>query len=272
MQIPSFLSSLCRLSFRFLYVLLVVAAAGLFMAPSCNKRFGKPRVLVFTKTAGFVHSSIETGKAAVQKLGAENNFDVDTTSNAAWFTEDSLKKYAAVIFLNTTGNVLEGRQEAAFERYIQSGGGFVGVHSATDTEYDWGWYGRLVGAYFDSHPKNQDAVLTVTDNTHPSTKHLPAQWKRLDEWYNFKKMNPGVKVLVKIDESSYQGGKNGANHPMAWYHAYEGGRAFYTALGHTEASYSDPNYLNHLLGGIQYAIGGNTPLNYKKATTAVVAE
>jgi type 1 glutamine amidotransferase len=135
------------------FLFLMVISAALVLTSCSHKRQGKPRVLLFTKTAGFVHSSIPTAIAAVQKLGAENGFDVDTTKNAAYFQDDSLKKYSAVIFLSTTGNVLDYRQEAAFERYIQAGGGFVGVHAATDTEYDWRWYGKLVGAYFKSHPR-----------------------------------------------------------------------------------------------------------------------
>ncbi len=232
---------------------------------ACNSRSGKPRVLVFSKTTAFRHSAIPSGQAALIKLGQENGFDVDTTENADYFNEDSLQKYAAVIFLNTTGNMLNNFQEADFERYIQAGGGFVGIHSATDGEYDWGWYTRLVGGQFASHPKQQDAVLKVVDQTHASTKHLPAEWKRKDEWYNFKNLNPDVKVLIKIDESSYEGGKNNNDHPMAWYHDYDGGRAFYTALGHTDESYQEENFLKHLLGGIQYAMGDNKKLNYSKA-------
>ena len=184
-----------------LSALLILIASG----SSCNKRPGKARVLVFTKTAGFFHESIPTGVAAIQKLGAEHDFLVDTTSNSDWFTDDSLTNYSAVVFLSTTGDLLNHYQEAAFERYIQSGGGYVGVHGAADAEYDWGWYGRLVGGYFVSHPDQQDAVLKKTDVSHPSVKHLPEEWKRWDEWYNFKKVNPDTKVILTIDESSYKG-------------------------------------------------------------------
>jgi glucose/arabinose dehydrogenase/cytochrome c551/c552 len=174
----------------------------------------------------------------------------------------------------TTGNVLDYRQRAALERYIQAGGGFVGVHSATDTEYDWGWYGRLVGAYFvdhpgihDTFPNVQPGVLNVVDQTFGATKHLAAQWKRTDEFYSFKKLQPDLHVLIKIDESSYHGGHRMGDHPMAWYHEYDGGRAFYTELGHTPESYTEPDYLKHLLGGIEYAIGDNKELDYAKAKT-----
>ena len=239
---------------------------------SCNSRSGKTRVLVFSKTTGFRHNSIPEGKAAIMQLGQQNEFLVDTTEDAAYFTEDSLKNYSAVIFLNTTMDVLNNQQEADFERYIQAGGGFVGVHSATDTEYDWGWYGRLVGGYFASHPKVQPANIKVSDQKHESTKHLPADWKRTDEWYNFKKLNPDVKVLMSLDEKTYEGGKNGDNHPISWYHEYDGGRAFYTGLGHTKETYAEENYLKHLLGGIKYAIGDNKKLNYGNAKTQRVPD
>ncbi len=213
-----------------------------------------PKVLVFCKTKGFHHASIPAGIAAIQKLGLENNFEVDTTTDAALFTEDNLKQYAAVIFLSTTGDVLNDEQQTAFEKYIRSGKGFVGVHAATDTEYGWPWYNQLVGAYFLSHPSQQEAVLTITDATHISTKHLPATWTRKDEWYNFKNIQPNLHTIITIDEKSYKGGVNGDFHPMAWYHEFEGGRAFYTELGHTDDSYADTLYLQHLLGGIKYAM------------------
>ncbi len=255
-------------------ICIAVLAVAVCLVVSCaHKREGKPVVLVFSKTADFVHASIPKGIEAIQKLGRENGFDVDTTKDAAMFTDSSLAKYAAIIFLSTTGDVLDFRQEAAFERYIQSGGGYVGIHSATDTEYDWGWYGRLVGAYFVSHPKPQEAKFVIKDKSFPATKFFTDTiWKRTDELYNFKKISADIHVLVTIDESSYQGGINGAVHPMSWYHDYDGGRAFYTELGHTDESYVEPNYLKHLLGGIQYAMGDNKELDYSNAKTQLPPE
>ncbi|MES2732287.1 MAG: ThuA domain-containing protein [Bacteroidota bacterium] len=228
-----------------------------------------PRILVFSKTKGWFHTSIPAGIAALQKLGKDQNIVVDTTKNAAYFVEDSLKNYSAVVFLNTTQNVLNPDQQVAFERYIQAGGGFVGIHSAADTEYNWPWYNRLVGAYFQNHPNNpnvRQATIDVVDKkNHPAAQGLPARWVRTDEWYNYKSIQPDLTILAKLDETSYEGGENGDNHPIAWYHEIDGGRAFYTGLGHTDETYQEPLFLQHLLGGIQYAIGTNKALEYSKA-------
>lgn len=226
------------------------------------------RILVFSKTKGFYHSSIPAGIAAIQKLGKENNFIVDTTKNAEYFVEDSLKHYSAVIFLSTTANVLNADQQVQFERYIEAGGGYAGIHAAADTEYDWPWYNKLVGAYFLSHPGNPNvrkATIDVDDTTHISTKGLPKRWERTDEWYNYKNIYEGIKVLARLDESTYEGGENGNNHPIAWYHEYDGGRAFYTGGGHTDESFSEPLFVKHLLGGIKYAMGNHGALDYSKA-------
>ncbi|HLT51328.1 MAG TPA: ThuA domain-containing protein [Arenibacter sp.] len=236
-----------------------------------NKREGEPRVLVFSKTMGFKHASIPKGIVAIQQLGVENKFQVDTTKNAEIFNDGDLKKYSAIIFLSTTGNILDAKQEAAFERYIQAGGGFVGVHAAADTEYDWNWYGRLVGAYFQSHPAGApEADFIIKDPTFMATNMFPDSiWHRADELYNFKKINPEVNVVMTVDEKTYEGGENGSHHPMSWYHDYDGGRAFYTALGHTDESFTEELFLKHLLGGIQYAIGKNENLDYDKATSQI---
>lgn len=221
-------------------------------------------ILVFYKTAGYYHESIPDGIAALQKLGSEHHMRVDTTRDARFFTADGLKKYDAVVFLNTTQDVLDSLQQLAFEQYIRSGKGFVGIHAATDTEYKWPWYNKLVGAWFSSHPKIQDARVQVVNKKHPSTSFLPDVWERRDEWYNFKDINPEITVLANLDEQSYQGGTNGANHPIAWYHAFDGGRAWYTAGGHTSESYKEPLFLRHILGGLQYAIGRGTGKEVKQ--------
>jgi len=225
----------------------------------------EPRVLVFSKTSGYRHNSIPNGIAAIKKLGQENGFAVDATEDAGAFTQKNLARYRAVVFLSTTGDVLDAAQQDDFERYIQAGGGYVGVHSATDTEYDWPWYGRLAGAYFNGHPNNPNvrkASYRTLDTTHVSTMGFPARFEREDEFYNFKSIDPTIHVLVEIDETSYEGGTNGAHHPMSWYHDFAGGRAWYTNMGHTEATYTEPLFLQHLLGGLRYAMGtGNVDFN-----------
>ncbi|WP_323134765.1 ThuA domain-containing protein [Pontibacter kalidii] len=246
-----------------LYTLLLLLTCGVFSCTSAEsdaaetmaQQEHEKKILVFSKTTGFRHKSIPAGKAALLQLGKEHKVAVDTTENAAVFTADSLAQYAVVVFLNTTKDVLDAEQQAAFEKYIQSGGGFAGVHAATDTEFNWPWYNQLVGAYFANHPEIQAAAIDVLDKNHPSTTHLPDRWEREDEWYNFKSMNPDVHVLANLDEKSYKGGENGEQHPIAWYHEFDGGRAFYTALGHTEESYREEAFLQHLWGGIKYAMG-----------------
>lgn len=237
---------------------------------SCERKH-KARVLVFSKTAGYRHEAIGVGKLTLIELGQKNNFEVDTTEDAAFFNEDSLKRYRAVIFLNTTQDVLDPVQQADFKRFIEAGGGFMGIHAAADTEYEWPWYGDLLGAYFKSHPKTQQAKF-VKSKDDALTKNLPAEWIRTDELYNYKRISKDINVLYTLDESSYEGGENGDYHPIAWYHEFEGGRSFYTGMGHTPESYADSLFRDHLLQGIQYVTGGPKKLDYSKAKTVRAPE
>jgi cytochrome c len=242
-------------------VSVVVALATLAVGAASQPQTG-PRVLVFTKTAGFRHASIPAAARAIRELGGQSRLAVDVTGDAAAFTDANLRRYEAVVFLMTTGDVLGPRQQAAFERFVRRGGGFAGVHSASDTEYDWPWYGRLVGAYFRSHPHIQAGTVRIETVRDPSTAGLPPRWTRVDEWYNLAR-NPraSVRVLATLDESTYAPGPGamGADHPIAWSHAFDGGRAWYTAGGHTEEAYSEPLFRRHLLGGIRYAAGLSPP-------------
>lgn len=215
-------------------------------------------VLIFSKTNGWRHDSIEAGVEAIQLLGDEHGFSVVHTEDSNYFSTENLSQYDAVIFLNTTLTVFEPPHREAFMTYIQSGGGFVGIHSASDTEYDWQWYGDLVGAYFTSHPNNpnvRNAVINVENHDHPSTAHLGDTLEREDEWYNFGYINTNTTVLLTLDTNSYEGSEHPGDHPISWYHNYDGGRSFYTGLGHTKESFQEENFLRHLLGGIQYAMG-----------------
>lgn len=225
-------------------------------APSRATLQNPYRVLAFTRTKEYRHDSIPDAVAALQALGAEHGFAVDHTEDTSVFADQQLASYQAVAFLLTTGDILGAEQQATFERYIRAGGGYLGIHSACDTEYDWPWYGQLVGAYFKHHPEIQPATIWLENRCHPSTAALPERWERTDEWYDFR-TNPRaqVNVLARLDESTYAGGGMGSDHPIAWWHDFDGGRAWYTAGGHTAESYREPLFLRHLLGGIEYAIG-----------------
>jgi glucose/arabinose dehydrogenase/type 1 glutamine amidotransferase len=214
------------------------------------------RVLVFSRTAGFRHDSIPEGIAALKELGKTTGITVDSTETPGQFTTNNLARYDAVVFLSTTGDVLNADQQKAFENYVATGGGYMGVHAAADTEYDWSFYGGLVGAYFAGHPQIQPATVRVEDHDHPATAHLGDEWQRTDEWYNYR-TNPRTqaKVLATLDETTYQGGTMKGDHPIAWCQTYQGGRAFYTGGGHTKESYADPAFRQHLLGGLRYAAG-----------------
>jgi type 1 glutamine amidotransferase len=229
-------------------------------------------VLVFTKTTGYRHESIPAAIQAVRELGARNGFDVTATEDSSTFTAGALAPYDAVIFLLTTADVLDNAQQAAFEAYIRGGHGYVGVHSAADTERDWPWYGRLVGAWSSGHPEIQAATVEAAAPREASTAALPARWNRTDEWYGFL-TNPrsnGVRVLLTLDESTYlpRDWGMGSDHPIAWQHEFEGGHAWYTAGGHTTESYAEPLFLGHLLGGIQYALAKPAGSGSGSASTA----
>lgn len=213
------------------------------------------RVLVFSKTAGFRHDSIEEGIEVFRLIADELGLRVDATEDPSGFSLEALKEVGVVIFLNTTGDVLEPSQQEAMEKYIRNGGAFIGVHSASDTEYDWSWYGGLVGAYFKSHPPIQTADVKIVDRKHPLTEGLPEYWTRTDEWYNFRVVPSQVHVLAHVEEIDYQGGEHGGTHPILWCHEYDGGRSFYTAGGHTEGSFGEAYFRHHLRAAIQWAVG-----------------
>ena len=234
-----------------------------------NKEPKFVNVLVFSKTAGYRHDSIKDGIEAIQKMAAEQNFQVTFTEDAKVFNPKSLAAYNVILFLSTTGNILNESQQHEFQRWIQAGGGFVGIHAATDTEYEWPWYNELVGGYFSNHPPGvHEATIEVKDTEHISTKHLGQSFKAVDEWYNFKDIYPKVIPILNLDEDSYQGGDMGKNHPIAWYHEFDGGRSWYTGMGHTKESFSDDRFLKHIMGGILYAAGNQKAVDYSLSTVA----
>ena len=233
-------------------------AAILLLAGGCAQA-AQFNVLVFSKTAGWRHDSIPAGVAAIQELGRLHDFNVFSTEDAKLaFNEQELAKYQAVIFLLTTGEILDAQQKGAFERYIRAGGGYVGVHSASDTEYGWPWYTRLVGHMFDHHPAIQTAVLNVENPDFPGMERFARHNLVTEEWYAFKPATSKVTYLLAVDESTYKPGPKGMGtfHPVSWYQHYDGGRAFYTALGHLPATYGDQVFRHHLYGGIYWAATG----------------
>ncbi|MEV4363882.1 ThuA domain-containing protein [Nonomuraea sp. NPDC049625] len=231
----------------------VAITAAATVIPAIPAQAAAFKVLVFSKTAAFRHDSIPNGIQAIRDLGAANDFAVDATEDANAFSTANLAQYKAVVFLSTTGDVLNDNQQAAFQTYVDGGGGYVGVHSAADTEYNWAYYGQLMGAWFNNHPAIQQATVRNEDRAHAATAHLGATWSRTDEWYNYRtNPRPNVRVLQSLDEGSYSGGGMG-DHPITWCHPQSSGRAFYTGLGHTKESYADPNFRTLLLGGIRYA-------------------
>jgi type 1 glutamine amidotransferase len=217
-------------------------------------------VLVYSKTTMFRHASITNGIAAIKKLAAENNFSVDATEDASAFTPQNLTRYKTVVFLSTSGDILNDTQQEVFKSYLLQGGGLVGIHAAVAgkaaTEGTWPWYVETFCTEFTNHKAIEGATVHVEDRGNASTAHLPEKWPRTDEWYNFTASPRGkVHVLATLDEKSFHGGTMGGDHPVAWCRRVGKGRLWYTALGHTEASYTEPEFVQHLLGGIQIAAG-----------------
>jgi len=219
-----------------------------------------PRILVFSKTAAFRHDSIPEGIVALKAMGKRSGITVEATEDDRAFTTTNLSKFDCVVFLNTTGDVLNETQQTAFEKFVEGGGGYVGIHAAADCEYDWPWYAKCVGAYFQGHPAIQEATIKVEDRTNPGSAFLPIDWRHTDEWYNFK-VNPraNVRVLASLDETSYTGGTMG-DHPVMWCHEIGKGRSWYTNLGHRKETYQDAFFMSSLREGIVWASQGKRPL------------
>jgi type 1 glutamine amidotransferase len=193
------------------------------------------RLLVYTRTTGYRHDSIPAGIAAMRGM---DGFEADATEE---FPAD-LSRYAVVVFLSTSGTVLDDAGREALMSYMARGGSWFGVHGASTTEYDWDWFGGLVGARFDKHPPMCQATITVEDRSHPATAHLREGWKRTDEWYQFRSdPRPDVRVLLSLGDR-----------PLAWCHSYGGGRSFYTSLGHPVEAFSEPMFVQHLRGALDW--------------------
>jgi type 1 glutamine amidotransferase len=228
-----------------------------FSLDSIAQQRSQFRVLIFSKTQGFRHQAIPEAAAAIKRLSKEHFFDAYVSEDASLFNDENLAKYDVIVMNNNTGTIFNDEQRAAFQRFVRSGKGVVGIHSATDSEYEWEWYNKMIGAQFKNHPHNQTLKLDVVNRNHPATYHLGEKWIWSDELYAFKNFNDNVAVLITADERTYDA-KDGMGdfHPMAWYHEFDGGRVFYTALGHLDSAYEDIDFLKHLYGGIWWAAKG----------------
>ena len=231
-----------------------------------------PRVLVFSKTGGFRHTSIVEGVETIRLLGDRYSWDVTWTEDASHFTDEGLDGYAAVVFMSTTGDVLDSLQQLAFERFIGKGRGFVGVHAAADTEYEWPFYRGLVGRQFVQHPEHQDGTIYVVDEDFPGMAGFGDSLRLREEWYEYTEVYAdSLNYLYAVDTASYsQRGwkgesKMGAFHPLGWWHEYGGGRSFYTGLGHFDATYRRPDFREHLAAGIHYAVSGAREMPQRRA-------
>jgi type 1 glutamine amidotransferase len=261
---------------RILFPVIIIASSFKTDAQSTKNVLKNKTVLVYTKNGkGYVHENISSSIAAIQKLGSDLKFKVDTSTNAAIFTDEELKKFDVVIFSNTNNDVFDTEQQKiAFMRYIQAGGSFMGIHSAAGTERNWKWFKLLLGASFLRHPPFQGFTVYVLNPKHPAVKGLSPSWTTNDECYYFKEFNADIDVLLFTDISTLkedEGGKNvkpdvfGNRYPAAWCHEFDGGRAWYTALGHSREDYSNPTYLAHIIEGLKW-LTNKSKLNYNKAT------
>ncbi len=224
------------------------------------------KALLVTTTKGWHHESLHAGVLALQDLGRKNFFDVVLLENPNGFTEKYVSQFQVIIFLNTTGDIFNAEEQKVMEKFIQSGKGFVGIHSASDTEYDWEWYTKLVGRMFNIHPTVQTAQVNIVDNSFPGLQGFAGNKLWTEEWYDFTpEKTPGLNYIMAVDENTYDakvswGSKKsdgmGKLHPIAWYHNYDGGRSFYTALGHLPTNFDEPAFRNHLYAGIFWAATG----------------
>ncbi len=259
-----------------LILALALFIAGILPADAFAQRrkevkWKKVNLLIYTRNGkGYVHDNIPAAVQAIKDLGVKKGFHTEVSDDPAVFTEDNLKKYQALVFTSTNNNVFDNdTQKVAFMRYVQAGGGFVGIHSVTGTERKWDWFKRLVGGTFVRHAKFQKFSERIVDKNHPSTASLPEHWENEDECYYITTINPDLHVLVAHDLTTVEDKEKpeiyGSTFPSVWCHEFDGGRQWYTALGHSAAKYSDPVFMQHILGGIEWVVQGNRKLDYSKA-------
>ena len=226
----------------------------------------KGRVLVYSGSTGYRHASIPAAVAAIKALGEKAGYVIDTSEDPEVFNADNLAKYKALVLVSNSTDPKKpesewfvGSKRDALVGFLKAGKGVIGLHAAADSHYNWGWYGQMIGGYFDHHPKGTPkGVVTVVDSRHPATAKLPRTLQRNDEWYYYKDFDPTVRVLVTIDPKSIgDSGEADVNpNPLVWCHDFGGGRVFYSALGHTDESWSEPYLVNLMTGALAYAVRG----------------
>jgi uncharacterized protein len=243
-------------------LLLMAGMIGLATAAPASAADSRPRILLFSHSTGYRHASIEPGVAAIQGLGAREKMIIVPSEDPNVFSSAGLAGFDAIILLSTSTDPkrpesewFQGSRRDALQAFVRRGGGVVGIHAASDSHYHWPWYGRLIGGHFARHPQGTpEGAIHIVDRKHPANKGLPASIRRVDEWYYFDDYNPQAKLLVTLDPASI-GEKDVNPNPVSWSHEFEGGRVFYTAMGHTNESFTDRNFLNHLAGGLKWTIG-----------------
>ena len=240
------------------------------------------RALIYTKNGeGYVHDNLVASVAALKEICEDLNLETDDTDDPSIFTDENLKRYQVLIFSNTNNETFAtDDQKLAFQRYIQAGGGFIGIHSASGSERLWPWFWNMLGGKFRRHPTLQSFEIKVIDTTHPATNMLGNTWKWEDECYYLDHLNPDIHVLLAADlrtvedenQAEYPGEIFGNYFPLSWCHQFDGGREFYTALGHKIEYYSNPEYRAHLAGGIGWVVAGVTGLDYTRVTDTLIME
>jgi len=244
----------------FTFISLVVFA---FACTAQDKpAFDKPvNVLVFSKTAGFRHESISSGLKMLYDQSKKQNWVITATENAGLFTDGFLSNFDVVVFLNPTGDAINAAGQTAFEKFMKSGKGFIGIHAAADCEYDWPFYGNLVGGYFKTHPASQEATVVFEKSDHPAMKPFKGMksYTTFDEWYTFKaNPRPNVNVLATLDEKSIKKFDNDnfrmGDHPIIWWSEKDGIRSFYTGFGHTHEAFQDKLIIEHITNAVNWAV------------------
>ena len=244
-------------------LMLIAGASGLAAAsPALAAADGTPRILLFSHSTGYRHASIEPGVAAIRGLGAREKMTVVPSEDPNVFSEAGLKDYDAIVFLSTSTDPkkpesewFQGARRAALQGFVRRGGGIVGIHAASDSHYHWPWWGEMIGGHFARHPQGTpEGTIHVVDKRHRSAKGLPESIRRVDEWYYFDDYNPQTNLIVTLDPASI-GEKDVNPNPVSWSHEFEGGRVFYTAMGHTNESFTESNFLAHLAGGLKWVLG-----------------